>query len=506
MTRVQTTKKGPYLTKSEFLKISKEKGLKGNYGNYRQYVDTQRSRREAQRIAAQAQGTGQGFYQTPPSLIESQANRYFPIDPFLGATAPNALMRQASSLANPLFASAIKNITDQINARSKAGTQAIEGYTNQLAGNLGQYAGVTQSIYDQAKGEQGRIDDALRTFMQSQGSALADQVRQQAIAAGQSTAGANQMAATGAGAAAASAASGSAAASLLAAQGASAQDFASSLPGVARLEGAQQLGAFQGDLNRMLAEGVGDLKAQVPQTVSALYQNLLDREMQKAGLRQSVIQQRANYIGQGLDRNADMQLAGATLGLNAQELALRGQQMNLDEAYRQSQLALQRDQFLWQKSQEVGKDGKTWADKFGALYEQGIGLAGELGSDQYERMKSGIQGKLLRKALPYGKVRARLVSFARSALGPDAPQKLVNFYVNQWLSAAGLVKPSPQSAVSNVDLSQIAGSDFWNQSFPAVPPDMNPGVSAFGPIEVNSKGAWIRAINPSPLYPWGTQR
>lgn len=229
------------------------------------------SRRPAQRLPlhpAAAPAAANPFALLTPAQIQQQvAARTAGLPPVL---TEQQLAARAQGEVDPLIAA----ISARINARAQAGAGAISGYTKQLASDLGQYAPQAANIYGQAQQAQAGTDAALSQMLSGQGNDLAANLSAKLGAAGmpqtvidKTTGDAKTV---GTGSAGALYGTGSAALSNLISQGASAQDYASKLPGIAGLGGLQSMRALEQQSQSQLADQSAQVEQQLPTILSSL--------------------------------------------------------------------------------------------------------------------------------------------------------------------------------------------------------------------------------------------
>lgn len=198
-------------------------------------------------------------------------------NPQAAATRATSNANQAGldimGIVNPQIAA----ITKAMEARARAGGEAISGYTNQLAQNL---AGMDLGRpYSGAIQQQAASDAALSQILAGGGTEQAAQLGQRlaAIDAPGATQAAQQaVTQAGTGAAGALYGTGTAERGNLIAQQASARQYGGTLPGLAGLTGAQQLGELQRQVASDLSERVGGMVAQVPELVMNRQQQLVE--------------------------------------------------------------------------------------------------------------------------------------------------------------------------------------------------------------------------------------
>lgn len=256
------------LTRGQFAKTKAAKKPKASYGKYLAYL----------------------LHNRPARVEATQARVAAANDPLSPLTDQQIRSRATTdvhSQVDPIVA----DIRRQIGAQTRAGMGAIGGYTNQLAGQLGAYQGSAANIYGQAQASQAGSDAALSGMLSGQGDELARALASKLGAAGMGqpvidkTTG--EVKATGAGSAGALYGTGSASLSALISQGASAQDYAAKLPGIARLGGLQQAGNLQLSANKNMADQIGAVTSQVPGAVTSAITKYRGDELDKALARQA---------------------------------------------------------------------------------------------------------------------------------------------------------------------------------------------------------------------------
>src|SRR6266542_3696834 len=252
---------------------------------------------------------------------------------FLDPLTPKALRRQAVRYANAQFGPVLAQINTEYNRRAQAGASSIGAGTQQLASTLAPAAAQTAGYYSQAKAEQAALDEAMRAGLTSVGAAGAADLARQGYAG-------NQLAGIGAGAGAASFGVGSAALSRLISQGATAENYAGTLPALARLGGTQHAQDLALQLEHGRQTDVGTLRGKIPGTVAQIEQDLGNREFQKAAARLGFqgdvmsVQARAASTAETA--------RGHTLTARAaqQRLNLSAQQQKVDTLFKQAGLKL----------------------------------------------------------------------------------------------------------------------------------------------------------------------
>jgi hypothetical protein len=184
------------------------------------------------------------------------------------ATSPYANdYAQAATTARAQLDPIVSALASQIQRQTQAGIGAITGYTNSLAQNLGGEQQKAAGIWGAAQQAQAASEAAFAQRLSSGGTQLAAELGQrlQSINAPEATGQAqSSVAQTGAGAGNASYGAGSAALGQLIAHGASAQDYAGKLPGLAQLGGIQTVRDFGLKQQSLLADKTAELLGQAP--------------------------------------------------------------------------------------------------------------------------------------------------------------------------------------------------------------------------------------------------
>src|SRR6266542_2878831 len=212
------------------------------------------------------------------------------VDPFAPRTNEQ-IQAQVSAEQMKLLGPIIQEIQRAIEARSQAGQQAIQGYTSQLGGLWSGAAGQTRAAYDQARQAQAGVNTALADRLGGFGQGLSSEIGGM-LAGINAPANVQQQFAGGAGLTAQGAANagfarGSDGLEQLIGQGAAAQGYAAQLPGIAGLTGLQTSKGLQAQLNKELADQLGQARTGAASSSSSLYQHLLDQELEKAIAKQS---------------------------------------------------------------------------------------------------------------------------------------------------------------------------------------------------------------------------
>ena len=221
-----------------------------------------------------------------------------------------------------------------------AGGQAIGQYTSQLASSL---AGVQPGIagaYTQAEGQQAAIDAALAQQLTTGGTAAAGQLAATLAQRGQDTAPAAALAAQGKGLAGANLATGSASLSALVGEGAAANAYGKTLPGIANLAGRQSLGALEQGITQQANTAIGKAQAGYPTLVNQARSGFLAQEKNAESaylgeLARQISQQNANTAATRAANTATYQQG--QLGVTQQKAADQ-------RAYQQGELQVRQGQ------------------------------------------------------------------------------------------------------------------------------------------------------------------
>lgn len=211
---------------------------------------------------------------------------------------------QIQASAQNTLAPLIKQITDSIGQQAQSGSQAIGGYTSELAHQLGGFQQNAANIYGGAQQSQAASDAALSAKLSGEGGAQAQQLGSQLAsinAPGATNAAVTDATQTASGAGNALYATGSASLANLIASGAAEQSYASKLPGIADLSGIQQAGQLRSVLAKSLADQTGALQGKVPDIVAGLQGDRQTLRGNREQLRQNL---RAAYASEATKQQA----------------------------------------------------------------------------------------------------------------------------------------------------------------------------------------------------------
>lgn len=259
-------------------------------------------------IAPGGQVSPQQFAAQQTAKSQSTLNQYLNyLGTNMGRVPPinyAAIGKQANSELEGMVSPLLQGYNQQLTA----GTQAINQYTGQLATQLGNIGTQIGGIYNQAEQQQSALDTAIQAELAGNGGQQAAALQTALQNAGQSTAPAAQEAASATGIAGAQYAEGSASLASLLGQGAAAQAYGATLPGIARLSGLQALGSLQGSIGTAEQKAIDTAEGKYPTLVNQLTNQAL-------GAQKNAISQQKNQTAAQLAREADairQQTANAT--------------------------------------------------------------------------------------------------------------------------------------------------------------------------------------------------
>src|SRR5215471_460262 len=210
-------------------------------------------------------------------------------DPFAGvdfsalAPTPSAvLLGQARATARASTLPIITQIQNAIARQRRAGIADINSATASAVKAVAPIPGEINQDYNTALAQQGATDQFLANFVRGQGQTAQADLGKTLAAAGLPTPDTGSMAALGQGAGAAQAAAGSTELSRLTGERAREMAYTQRLPAWYRSMGAQNVGKVSRQYADDLATQIGQVSDQVPGLVQTTYQNLLEREYNKA--------------------------------------------------------------------------------------------------------------------------------------------------------------------------------------------------------------------------------
>jgi hypothetical protein len=302
----------------------------------------------------------------------------------LGAVQADPLAPIAEPVLREQTSSAVHAQIDPILKDIMAGTDraaaGVESLTNTHAARLAPFEGAAKERYGRAAEGTAAVADALAGRLEGRGAEEAGGLKAKLAAIGapdrltQEVAGGAQQFAHGA----ANAGFGvdSAALDEIIGHGATAEDFAGSLPGIARIAGVRAIG----DVRREGQKQLGDVRGKIPGLVSELMDSARNREVNKGiaklGLQESTAKlaadqqagaaQAASEAAKEADRSAQ---AWARIQQAGQRLVLQDSKTTFEQGVKNSKLALDEKQYKLAMQKEarlakgVGKNGFTPAQK-----------------------------------------------------------------------------------------------------------------------------------------------
>ena len=218
-------------------------------------------------VSPTTQMTPQQFAATQIAKSQSTLDQYIN---YLETNMGRVNYTAAGKTATSEIAGEVSPLLSGINQAGKFGQQAITGYTSQLASNL---AGIQPNInaaYTRAEQQQAAVDAALQQGLSGAGTSQANDLAATLGRLGQNTSVAQDVAQQAQGYAGANYATGSASLSSLLAQGAAANAYGATLPGIAALAGYQATGQLQNSLSGERAKVIADAQRQYPTLVNQL--------------------------------------------------------------------------------------------------------------------------------------------------------------------------------------------------------------------------------------------
>lgn len=255
----------------------------------------------------------------PPYLTD-------PLAPVPERALQRRVRQQVSAQTNPV----IRQITRQINSRTQAGSENISGISQALASQLQGGQANTADIYQRARSDVMGTERALQSGLTTQGAGIDSALAKQIQLSGGDPALIAQAQAATAGAVGAQGTRGSAELGALSQRQAAGEQFASQLPGFARMQGLQGIRDLQAQGQQQLGDQLAEVRGRTPGNVAhalASERNLnyqravasrgfgvdyanIGQRQREANLRHSEAVQRGNVSQQNADisaRRADEQ-------------------------------------------------------------------------------------------------------------------------------------------------------------------------------------------------------
>lgn len=215
-------------------------------------------------------------YSTPLGRIQPP-RRPPTVAPYAGRSDKD-MWAEADRLTKARMSPLVDYYRSAIEARSKAGQQAITAYAQVLAGLLGSYAPKVQAAYDQALQAAKLLAAGGSQQLKQSGADVAQTTEGAIKQAGQEVPSDINLSQIGEGAAGAYGAIGEAGIEALSAGKSAQSEYYGSLPGIAGLLGLQYSRRLQAQLNDELARELSALNAQAPGIAQDIYRMLVERE------------------------------------------------------------------------------------------------------------------------------------------------------------------------------------------------------------------------------------
>jgi hypothetical protein len=205
---------------------------------------------------------------------------------WLAPMTPQSMSGLASSVVKSQIDPLVKEISDSIARRSAEGSQKISAFNDRWFQALGPMRDSISGAYDKAIQSESAITGGISSFLEGQGAAAQADVSSQLAAAGAPQEALDvhggQLGALGHGIAGQAVGRGSLEMQMLNSDRLAEDVFQGRLPGIVRQFGTEKISDFQGGLNSMLQDSLGDINSQVPGLVSGVYQGLMKNEVEKA--------------------------------------------------------------------------------------------------------------------------------------------------------------------------------------------------------------------------------
>lgn len=281
-----------------------------------QLANTQAAQRAAMAVYQSMQNR---FAPMTPQQNQQLSKLMFP-DVAGGIYSPQQLRQQTQATLKGVVAPQMKYLTDMYRSRSQQGSKSITGFTNTYSDRLGQIGPQIAKNNQQLMSQTATIDAGLADYVRDSGSSLANELTQKLAPVGLSE---GQLAGTVGnvsefGQIASGELAGQFGATLerMAGEGNAWQNWGSALPGIGVLQGAQNLANFQGDLNRSFADQAAQLAGKVPELGLQIYQDLVQSDLARRGMKQTTQQARANFYGDREQTGLNSLIAQAGIASN----------------------------------------------------------------------------------------------------------------------------------------------------------------------------------------------
>ena len=253
-------------------------------------------------------------------------NRVFPGGQ-LGPTYSAAQLRQQAQQAlKQMFDPRIQQIQNTFKRQMELGGKNITGYTGTFVNRLGQIPIAINNANQQGLQQQAAVGGALADYMRNEGAEISADLQNRLadanLSQGQIEGTVGNAAQTGFLGSGEVAGLNAASLGRMVEEGNAWLNWGNALPGIGVLQGQQELGKFQGQMNESFAQQMGDLQSQMGEWGVSLYQNMLDRDLQRRGLGLDRQIAMGNFYGNARQQQLNSTLGGAGLLQNWAQMLL----------------------------------------------------------------------------------------------------------------------------------------------------------------------------------------
>lgn len=330
------------LTRGQFAQTAAGKKPGARYEGYLAYIDRRRN-------AKLQQPNTDPFAPTSPNDINSAIGKFTSM--YGNPLTDPEISAKAQGMIDPVVAA----LTSRVNDRARQATEAIKGYSGDLAGEL---AGLDLGApYTQAKTEQAAVDSVLHDSLAGAGgTGVGEDLSSRLAAINDPTvaAAASGLADRGAALGTTELARGSSNLGSLIASAAAAREYGAKLPGLAKLSGLQDISGVQRTATGAIADQTAELEKLVPGLVQGfrsenaalrgnkasiaaqIYGLLTGQNVTKATAKAGLAGDQASLDYQYANANADAQAAADTLAERQRhDKAIEGGKTQLTPAVRE---------------------------------------------------------------------------------------------------------------------------------------------------------------------------
>lgn len=252
--------------------------------------------------------------------------RLFPAGQLGPTYTPQQLRQQAQSALQSMFNPRVKQIRSMFERQMQQGSNAIRGYTGTYANRLGEIPIAIANANQQGLQQQAAVGGALADYMRNTGAEISQDLQSRLadanLSQGQIEGTVGNAAQTGFLGSGEVAGLNAASLSRMADEGNAWLKWGQALPGIGILQGQQELGKFTGQLNDAFASQMGDLQSNMSEMGMSLYQNLLDRDMQRRQLGLDRSNAMAGFYSDAQQRALNAALGGSSLMQNWAQMML----------------------------------------------------------------------------------------------------------------------------------------------------------------------------------------